>query len=357
MSRGLEAFFRNKRVLVTGHTGFKGSWLSLWLQRMGARVIGYALEPPSDPSLFETAKVASGMESIIADLRDLERFRETVQDHEPELVIHMAAQALVLDGYRDPLETYATNIMGTAHVLEVIRDSDSVKACVIVTTDKCYANQEWLWPYREDDRLGGLDPYSSSKACAEIVTSAYRSSFFAGDKPPHIATARAGNVIGGGDWARDRLLPDCFRSFYAGEKINIRNPLAIRPWQHVLEPLAGYLTLVRRLYEEGEEYAEVWNFGPSMEDSKSVDWVVSYLCRAWHDSRGWVNTGTADQPHEAVTLRLDSAKARYRLGWNPEWGIEEGLRRTIDWYRAYHEHPENTREFTLDQIAKHQQID
>ena len=357
MSKGFEEFYQDKRVLVTGHTGFKGSWLSLWLQQMGARVTGYALEPPTDPSLFEVAGVTSGMESIIADLRDCDRFQAAVDESKPELIFHMAAQALVLDGYRDPLETYSTNVMGTANVLEVIRNIDTVRACVIVTTDKCYTNREWLWPYREDDRLGGHDPYSSSKACAEIVTSAYRSSYFNGNEPPHIASARAGNVIGGGDWARDRLLPDCFRSFFANERINIRNPGAIRPWQHVIEPLAGYLVLARRLCEEGEGYAEAWNFGPSIEDSRPVDWVVSRLCDAWPGSQGWVNTGSASQPHEAVTLRLDSAKARYRLGWQPVWDIRTALEKTVDWYRAFHEQPETIRDFTLEQIAQHQQND
>ncbi len=349
-----DGFFRNKRVLITGHTGFKGSWLSLWLQELGANVIGYSLEPPSHPNLFDTAGVAKGMKSNIADLCDYENLFSIMQENEPEIVIHMAAQALVLKGYKEPLETFNTNIIGTVNVLETIRHVESVRSCVVVTTDKCYLNREWLWPYRENERLGGVDPYSSSKACAEIVTSAYRASFFNKDGGQiKLATARAGNVIGGGDWAANRLVPDCIRAFYGNQFIEIRSPQAIRPWQHVMEPLTGYLKLAKGLFELGDRFAEAWNFGPSIEDSKSVEWVVSYLCNAWKGSKGWKITRSANMEKEAILLCLDITKARYWLDWRPVWDIEEALKQTIDWYLAYRDNPNEIHDHTIRQIIEY----
>jgi CDP-glucose 4,6-dehydratase len=331
-------FWQGKRVFVTGHTGFKGSWLSLWLTRLGAEVTGYALEPPTCPSLFESCAVDRLMRSIIADVRDKDALLGAMKAAAPEIVLHMAAQPLVRESYRDPLDTYATNVMGTVHLLEAVRNCDSVKAVVNVTTDKCYENREWVWGYREDEPLGGYDPYSSSKACSEIVTAAYRSSFF----NPHqhdrhgvaLASARAGNVIGGGDWADDRLVPDCIRALLGGEKIVIRNPAAIRPWQHVLEPLAGYLLLAQRLHEEGARYAGPWNFGPSEEDARPVAWIVEKICAAWGEGAGY-DIDRGEHPHEAHYLKLDCSKARSCLGWRPRWDLERAIGMIIDWTKVY----------------------
>ena len=272
------SFWNGKRVLMTGHTGFKGSWLSLWLQSMDAQVVGYALAPPTDPSMFEVAEIGKGMLSIIGDIRDLKHLRAVFAEHKPEIVIHMAAQPLVRYSYIEPVETYSTNVMGTVNLLEVVRNTGSVKAVMNVTSDKCYENREWAWGYRENEAMGGYDPYSSSKGCAELVTAAYRNSYFHPEKYQQhgvaIASARAGNVIGGGDWAGDRLIPDILRAITEGKAVNIRNPYAIRPWQHVLEPLYGYLQLAQKLYEEGTAYAEGWNFGPNDENAKPVQWIV-----------------------------------------------------------------------------------
>ena len=267
------AFWKGKRILLTGHTGFKGSWLSLWLQSMGAPVVGYALAPPTNPSLFEVAEVGRGMTSVIGDIRDLEHLCAVFAEHKPEIVIHMAAQPLVRYSYIEPVETYSTNVMGTVNLLEAVRGTDSVKAVVNVTSDKCYENREWVWNYRENEAMGGYDPYSNSKGCAELVTAAYRNSYFHSEKYKEhgvaLASGRAGNVIGGGDWAGDRLIPDIMRAITQNLAVNIRNPHAIRPWQHVLEPLSGYLMLAQKLYEEGAAYAEGWNFGPSDEDAQA----------------------------------------------------------------------------------------
>ncbi|MBU0750991.1 MAG: CDP-glucose 4,6-dehydratase [Gammaproteobacteria bacterium] len=327
------SFWHGRRVFLTGHTGFKGGWLSLWLQNMGAEVHGYALEPPTQPNLFEVARVAEGMaSSTIADIRDAGALAQTMQRARPEVVFHLAAQPLVRHSYAAPVETYATNVMGTVHLLEAARATPSVRAVVNVTTDKCYENREWIWPYRENEALGGHDPYSSSKACAEIVTAAWRRSFLdaAGVQ---IASARAGNVIGGGDWAADRLLPDFLRAMDAGRPLVVRSPGAIRPWQHVLEPLTGYLILAEKLCTEGAVFAEAWNFGPDEADARPVQWIVEMLCSrvpgaTWH-------CDSAPQPHEANTLRLDSAKAHARLGWRPRWDLERALAATLDWHLAW----------------------
>ena len=298
-------FWRGRKVLITGHNGFKGSWLSLWLLKMGAEVTGYALMPPTNPNLFDLLNIAEDMQTIFADIRDKERLIATVRQTEPEVIFHMAAQPLVLDAYQEPVETYATNVMGTVHILEALRSITSVRAAVIVTSDKCYENKEWIWGYREYDTLGGYDPYSNSKACAELVTAAYRNSFFSPELYSQhgvsIASVRAGNVIGGGDWAPGRLLSDCMRATLAGESILVRNPSSIRPWQFVLEPLSGYLTLAEKLVKEGPFYAQSWNFGPQDSDMKSVEYVVNTFCELWGTSAQFV-VETAKQAHEARCL-------------------------------------------------------
>lgn len=331
-------FWRGKRVFLTGHTGFKGSWLAMWLQQMGAQVVGYALPPPTNPSLFKVAGVGDGMHSIVADIRDLPTLTAAIADHRPEIVFHLAAQALVRLSYEQPVETYAINVMGTVNLLEAVRRVGSVKALVNVTSDKCYENRETSKGYREDEPLGGYDPYSSSKACAELVTAAYRNSFFnTADHASHglaLASARAGNVIGGGDWAEDRLIPDIMRAFLADKPVAIRNPRAIRPWQHVLEPSSGYLLLAEKLCSEGGKFAEAWNFGPDDADAKPVQWVVERIAEAWGRAGAWAADKGA-HPHEATYLALDCSKAREKLGWRPRWSLDRALDAMSEWYRAY----------------------
>lgn len=346
-------FWQGKCVLLTGHTGFKGSWLSLWLQSMGAQVVGYALAPPTKPSLFEVASVGAGMTSIVGDVCDLAHLKAVFAEHQPEIVIHMAAQTLVRYSYREPVETYATNVMGTVNLLEAVRCSGGVKAVVNVTSDKCYENREWAWGYRENDAMGGYDPYSNSKGCSELVTAAYRNSYFNPEHYPEhgvaIATARAGNVIGGGDWTEDQLVPDIMRAIIQGQPVKIRSPHATRPWQFVLEPLSGYLLLAQKLYEEGAGYAEGWNFGPFDEDAKPVQWIVEHLTTAWSDEARWILDG-GHHPHEAHYLKLDCSKAKLRLGWTPKWHLHETLARTVDWHRKYEEGAD-MKAVTLAQIA------
>jgi CDP-glucose 4,6-dehydratase len=331
-------FWQGKRVLLTGHTGFKGSWLSLWLQSMGANVIGYALVPPTSPSLFDVAKVEQGMTSIIADIRDLAHLRTVFAEHKPEIVIHMAAQPLVRYSYLEPVETYSTNVMGTVNLLEAVRGTSSVKAVVNVTSDKCYENREWAWGYRENEAMGGYDPYSNSKGCAELVTAAYRNSYFHPEQyESHgvaIGSGRAGNVIGGGDWAGDRLIPDMMRAIMQGQPVSIRNPDSIRPWQHVLEPLSGYLILAQKLYEEGVSFAEGWNFGPNDEDAKPVQWILDYLTNAWGDGASWKLDGH-EHPHEAHYLKLDCSKAKSRLQWQPRWSLAEAIELICTWHKEH----------------------
>lgn len=326
-------FWHGKRVLLTGHTGFKGSWLSLWLQSMGAELKGLALDPPTTPSLFVEAKVAQGMVSQIGDIRDYDTVLKAVAEFKPEIVIHMAAQPLVRYSYKNPIETYATNVMGTVHLLEAIRQTGTTKVVVNVTTDKCYENKEWVWGYREDEPMGGFDPYSSSKGCSELVTSAYRRSYFA-ETGIALASARAGNVIGGGDWAEDRLVPDILRAFENKQPVVIRNPNSTRPWQHVLEPLSGYLALAEKLWNEPKAHAEGWNFGPKDEDAKPVGWIVERMASKWGDGATWHIDG-GDHPHEANYLKLDISKAKQRLLWAPRWGLDTALDRIVEWHQSW----------------------
>jgi len=326
-------FWSGKNVFVTGHTGFKGGWLSLWLERAGARVHGYALQPPTHPNLFEEAKIAERLAShTIADVRDASALRTAIEQAEPDIVIHMAAQPLVRYSYAEPVETYAVNVMGTVNLLEAVRGLGTVTALVNVTTDKCYQNMEWHWGYREDEPLGGHDPYSSSKACSELVTAAYRSSFHEQGRP-WIASGRAGNVIGGGDWALDRLLPDALRALDAGTPMKVRHPQAIRPWQHVLEPLSGYIALAERLAKEGAEFAHGWNFGPNDSDARPVGWNLEHIGSRCPEF-AWEIDGQP-QVHEASFLKLDSSRARNQLGWRPRWTLGTALDKTIEWHRAW----------------------
>ena len=334
----MDDFWNGRRVLVTGHTGFKGAWLTLWLRRLGAEVCGYSLEPPSDPSLFVEARVGEGIAHVEADLRDAGALAAAFAEHRPEVVLHLAAQSLVRRGYREPAETFDTNVLGTVRLLDAVRESPGVRSVVVVTSDKCYENREWAWGYREDDALGGRDPYAASKACAELVTTAYRRSYLPGDggRPVAVATARAGNVIGGGDWGEDRLVPDVVAALAAGREPQIRSPHAVRPWQHVLEPLAGYLLLARRLLEEGERWAGGWNFGPGEGDARPVSWIADRLCATWGEGAAWASTGAAaGAPHEAGLLRLDASRARGELGWAPRLPLEASVDWVVEWHRAH----------------------
>lgn len=349
-------FWRGKRVFLTGHTGFKGSWLALWLHHLGAEVLGFALDPPSTPSLFEAARLDELIETVHGDVRSLEAVGTAVARFRPEVVFHLAAQSLVRPSYEDPAGTFATNVMGTVHVLEAIRQVDTVRAAVIVTSDKCYENRESpLWGYRESDRMGGADPYSNSKGCAELVSASYRHSFF-GDDPqaPALASARAGNVIGGGDWATDRLIPDVVRAFSDGVPVHLRNPHSVRPWQHVLEPLRGYLMLGQALWEDPEQFAAGWNFGPDDADAQPVGDVVDRLRSMWGEGAQAVSA-PGPHPHEASFLRLDCAKARSLLGWTPRLPLERALRWTMEWYRSVDDGAA-PRTLTLDQIRRYNHL-
>lgn len=321
-------FWKGKRVFLTGNTGFKGSWLSVWLRRLGSDVTGFGLPPPTGPSLFVLSGLDRSIRWIEGDVRDQIAVLKAMKEARPEIVIHMAAQALVRESYVDPVTTYATNVLGTVHVLDAVRHTDTVRAVVNVTTDKCYENQEWLWAYRENEPLGGFDPYSNSKGCSELVSASYRRAF---NLP--LATARAGNVIGGGDFARDRLVPDTLKAIQAGEKVKIRSPNAIRPWQHVLEPLSGYLVLAQALWNDTEAFAQAWNFGPREEDSKSVEWIVNSLCHHFPSSRGY-EVDNAPKRHEANHLKLDISKARELLKWEPKWSLQIALDKVCEWELA-----------------------
>jgi len=332
------SFWRGRKVFLTGHTGFKGSWLSLWLESLGASVTGYALSPPTKPSLFEQANIANSVRSICADVRDFPRVKAAIAECSPEVLIHMAAQSVVRRGYEDPIETYSSNVMGTVNVLEALRQLRQPCVVVNVTSDKCYANREWVWGYREDEAMGGRDPYSNSKGCAELVTSAYRDSFF----PPTlldqhgiaVATARAGNAIGGGDWTSDQLIPDLMTAFLEGYPCPIRNPSAIRPWQFVIEPLRGYLMLAERLAQDAARFAGGWNFGPAGADAKPVSWIADELAQSWGNGASW-KRDTAVHPPEAHFLRLDASKASTYLEWHPLLSLRQALGWIVEWYRAF----------------------
>lgn len=348
-------FWQGRRVLVTGHTGFKGSWLCLWLQQMGAEVSGIALDPPTSPNLYEVAHVADGMaEDERIDINDVVVLSQTIRNFQPEIVLHLAAQSLVRPSYSTPLETFTTNVIGTAHVLEAVRLTPSVRAVVVVTTDKCYENREWVYSYRENDALGGHDPYSASKAGAELVTASWRASFFSTGDSPRVASARAGNVIGAGDWASERLLPDCFRAFSSGEALQLRHPYAIRPWQHVLEPLAGYLVLAEQLFaDNGQEFARGWNFGPDPESDASVGEVAQLASRFWGEAARVELPHVDSLLHEAGLLRLDSTLARTKLRWRPRWNLERAVAETMRGYQAYAAGT-NLRTLVIEQIAAYQ---
>jgi CDP-glucose 4,6-dehydratase len=352
------SFWKDRRVFLTGHSGFKGSWLSLWLNRLGADVTGYALAPPTEPSLFEQAGVASDVRSICADIRDFPRLKSVITECRPDVVIHMAAQSVVRQGYENPIETYSTNVMGTVHVLEALRQLDQSCAVVNVTSDKCYENREWVWGYRESDAMGGHDPYSNSKACAELVTSAYRDSYFDSDDSGRsriaIASARAGNVVGGGDWTRDQLIPDLMRAFLSGRSCLIRNPAAIRPWQFVLEPLRGYLLLAERLAVNAERFASSWNFGPAETDARPVSWLADELVRSWGSGASW-NQDVGMHPQEANYLKLDVSRARSCLGWHPVLPLSPALDWIVEWYHAF-QAGDDLRHLTLMQIERYEAL-
>ncbi|KAF0835976.1 CDP-glucose 4,6-dehydratase [Methylovorus glucosotrophus] len=352
------SFWRGRKVFLTGHTGFKGGWMSLWMQSLGANLKGFSLEPPTSPSLFEIASISDGMTSDIGDVRDLARLTHSLQTFQPEIVFHMAAQPLVRYSYKNPVETYATNLMGTVHLLEAVRHTPSVKAVVIITTDKCYENREWAWGYRENEPMGGFDPYSNSKGCAELATAAYRSSFFNPENFSHhgvaIATVRAGNVIGGGDWAGDRLIPDILMAIEKGSPVTIRNPNAIRPWQHVLEPISGYMQLAERMISDGPTYSEAWNFGPNDNDARPVSWIVDRMVNIWGNGASW-QIDNSEQPHEATYLKLDISKAKTKLQWQPRINLDQALEWIIDWHKAYLD-GRSMQDVTKQQIMQYQHL-
>ena len=346
-------FWKDRRVFVTGHTGFKGSWLCLWLDHVGARVTGYALDPPTDPSLFELARISELIDHHIGDVRDLDSLEAAVREAQPEVVIHMAAQSLVLYSYENPVETFSTNVLGTVHILDAVRRVPSVRAVVVVTSDKCYFNEEWVWGYREDARLGGHDPYSGSKGAAELVVTAYQNSYFHPERHPELAavgSARAGNVIGGGDWAVDRLVPDIMNSLLKGQPTLIRKPQATRPWQHVLEPLNGYLMLAERLFNDGHQFASGWNFGPSEENERTVGWIIERLYALWSADFEWEHDRNPAPP-ESGFLKLDASKAHAYLGWRPKLDLETTLEWIVNWYRRY-EAGEDVRDECLAEIQR-----
>ena len=346
-------FWRNKRVLLTGHTGFKGSWLTLWLKMLGAEIVGYSLPPPTDPSLFELTAIDQEITSIFGDVRDFDYLKQVLEERQPEIIIHLAAQALVRDSYKNPRQTYATNVMGTVNLLEAVRETQSVQAVVVVTSDKCYENREWIWGYRENEAMGGYDPYSNSKGCAELVTAAYRSSFFS-HSGVAVASVRAGNVIGGGDFAKDRLVPDLLKGFLDNKIVLIRNPKAVRPWQFVLEPISGYLMLAENLYQEGQKFAEGWNFGPYDKDIKPVSWIADKLSELWGKNASW-KKDSSYQPHEAFALKLDSSKARNLLKWEPRLNLETALNWIVDWTKSCQDKA-NMKKVTENQIAKYMEL-
>jgi CDP-glucose 4,6-dehydratase len=348
-------FWKDRKVFITGHTGFKGSWLSLWLQQLSAHVVGYSLPAPTEPSLFEVADVASGMVSITGDIRDYNHLRDSLEEHQPDIVFHMAAQSVVRESYKDPIETYSSNVMGTVNLLQALRHLSRDSALVNITSDKSYQNREWIWGYRETDRLGGHDPYSNSKACAELVTQSFTDSFFnvAGEQQHHkwVATARAGNVIGGGDWTRDQLIPDVLTAFHEQRPVVLRSPQSVRPWQFVLDCLGGYLTLAERLASEGQQYTGAWNFGPRLEDTLPVQDMVERLIAKWPGEASWIRDEQT-HPHEAGCLRLDTTKTTLLLGWTPRLALAQSLDWITDWYVRYFR-GENPKSLCMEQIVRY----
>ncbi len=351
-------FWQGKKVLITGHTGFKGSWLSLWLQKLGANVIGYALPPPTEPNLYTAANVAAGMTSITGDVRDLAALQTVLKEEQPEIIFHLAAQPIVRQSYRDPVETYATNVLGTVHLLEAVRHGATVRAVVCITSDKCYQNNEWVWGYRETDPMGGYDPYSSSKGAAELAISSFRDSYFSPNSYAQhgvgLASTRSGNVIGGGDWAADRLIPDFMRAIVAQQPILIRNPSSIRPWMHVLDPLNGYLNVAEKLVQHGGEYAQAWNFGPNDEDTQNVSWIVDHLTQAWGENAGW-ELSSDEHPHENKWLKLDCSKAFRYLQWRTNLPLATSLEWIVAWHKA-HQAGADMHAVTMAQIVQFEQI-
>jgi|TARA_B110000259_G_C14029335_1_gene406060 CDP-glucose 4,6-dehydratase len=346
-------FWRGRSVFLTGHTGFKGGWLALWLTEMGAKVYGYSLDATTSPNFFKIVNLKDKIEnSTVGDIRNLSDLVKSIKEAKPSIIFHMAAQSLVRKSYDDPIDTYTTNVIGTVNVLEAVRKVDTVQAIVNITTDKCYENQEWSWPYRESDRLGGYDPYSSSKACSELATAAYRNSFLKRTEIK-VATARAGNVIGGGDWAADRLLPDFFRSINNNEVLNVRSPHAVRPWQHVLDPLSGYLKLAEKLITNGNNFAESWNFGPDESGAKTVMWILNRISKKFANAK-WI-IEKQEEKHEATLLKLDISKAKSKLGWTPKWNVENAIDNTVEWHIAFQEN-EKISDFSIKQIKLYQNL-
>jgi len=359
MPRVFNNFYNGQRVLITGHTGFKGSWLSVWLRELGADITGYALEPPTVPSLFEICNLEDKVTSIVGDIRDYKVLRDVFEKFQPEIVFHMAAQSLVRPSYKEPVETYQTNIMGTVNLLEACRHTPSIRAVVNVTSDKCYENHGYIYNYKEGDPVGGYDPYSSSKGCSELVTNAYLRSFFnpSNYNKEHavsLASVRSGNVIGGGDWAEDRLIPDCIKALMENKPIVIRYPDAVRPWQHVLESLSGYLLLAQHLYQDGAAFSGAWNFGPHDNDARPVRWLVEHITEMWGSNAFWTFDGN-NYLHEAHYLKLDCSKAKSKIGWYPQWDLNTALDKTIEWYKAYCSY-EDMLKVTAGQIRSYEKV-
>ena len=347
-------FWKNKKVLLTGHTGFKGSWLSIWLKKMEVELIGFSKDIPTEPSLFELADVSKDMTSVMGDIRDFSSIQKAIQENQPDIIIHMAAQALVRESYNNPLETFSTNIMGTANVLEAVKNSKKTRVVINVTSDKCYENNSEKKSFSENSPMGGFDPYSSSKGCSELITSAFRNSFYNLEEfdlhKTSLSTVRAGNVIGGGDWAKDRLVPDIINNIQKNESTKIRNTKAIRPWQFVLEPLSGYLLLAEKMWEEGNEFSQAWNFGPNDEDCKSVRWILEKISKEWNDKFLWEDD-TGENPHEASILKLNCEKAKKRLGWESKLNIDQALEWTVNWYKEFFKNS-NMKKYTEEQIDR-----
>ena len=347
-------FWKGKKVFITGHTGFKGGWLSIWLAESGAKITGYSLKPETNPSLFKSCSIEKKINSIIGDVRDEKKLKKTILEAEPDIVFHLASQSLVLKSYENPVETYEINLMGTVNILNAMRDISSVKAFINVTSDKCYANDENLKAFKENDSMGGYDPYSSSKACSELITAAYRSSFF--NDTVSIATARAGNIIGGGDWALNRIIPDFIKKINQNQKLSIRNPRAVRPWQFVLEPLNGHLILAEKLFLDGQHYSESWNFGPDNQDDKSVEWLISKFDKEYGEGSNFEIESTENSLHEAKNLKLDCSKSMKRLNWSPKLNIEKSISMTCAWYKNFYKGDQDMYSFSAEQIKQYESI-